>query len=69
MVSNDRIQHIKVVLFYFLKNVFGFGQFGDHSCKYAEHINVICPVLLIAEEKKRRVSTNTTYKWTLAIFS
>lgn len=51
MVSNDRIQHIKIVLFYFLKNVFGFGQFGDHSCKYAEHINVICPVLLLAEEK------------------
>lgn len=51
MVSNDRIQHNQVVLFYFLKNVFGFGQFGDNSYKYAEHINVICPVLLLAEEK------------------
>lgn len=62
MVSNDRIQHIKVVLFYFLKNVFVFRQFRDHSCKYAEHINVICPVLLLAEETKLRISTNTKYK-------
>lgn len=36
--------------FYFLGNVFGFGQTREHPCKCSGHVSVICTVLLVAEK-------------------
>lgn len=64
-MSNDRIEQIKVALFYFLKMFLGLVNLWSISVKYAEHVNVIGPVLYIAEKRIEstvlKTSTKTKY--------